>query len=82
MKLILISLSLLLLYGRNTSGCGVGTHTEINNRAMEFYNNSIFGPGVIKRILQEQQPSFQVIHKYSSIKTNLPKINVFMLFQI
>ena len=74
MKLILFSLSLLLLYGRNTSGCGVGTHTEINNRAMEFYNNSIFGPGVIKRILQEQQPSFQVIHKYLNIEIKYAQI--------
>ena len=68
MKLIVSALSLILLYGRNIKGCGVGTHTEINNRAMEFYNNSIFGTGVIKRILQEQQPSFQVIYRYSSIK--------------
>ena len=49
-----------LLIGSYTEACGVSTHTEINNRAMAFYNNSVFGPGVIKRILQEQQPAFQV----------------------
>lgn len=51
---------LILLLERNVKGCGVGTHTEINNRAMAFYNNSVFGPGVMQRILLEQQPSFQV----------------------
>ena len=60
MKFILVICCLLPWVGRKTEGCGVGTHTEINNRAMAFYNNSIFGPGVIKRILYEQQPAFQV----------------------
>ena len=61
MKLAFVIFSFITLFGRNAIGCGVGTHTEINNRAMAFYNNSILGPGVVKRILSEQQPSFQVL---------------------
>jgi hypothetical protein len=60
LTIVVSSLLILLLLGQESKCCGVGTHTEINNRAMAFYNNSIFGPGVIKRILQEQQPAFQV----------------------
>ena len=74
MKLILVFFSLFLWLGRETEGCGVGTHTEINNRAMAFYNNSIFGPGVIKRILHEQQPAFQVFLDTFVLQFNKVKI--------
>ena len=61
LKFAFVIFFFITLFGRNTKGCGVGTHTEINNQAMVFYNNSILGPGVVKRILFEQQPSFQVL---------------------
>ena len=40
-------------------GCGIATHTEINERALANYDNPAFGPGEIRRILLDHQGSFQ-----------------------
>ncbi len=59
MKIILFYLVLAFISGQVKS-CGISTHTEIIHRAFEFYDNPAFGPGEVRRIIQEQQGAFMV----------------------
>lgn len=54
------------LFIGNAAGCGISTHTEILQRAAQTYDNPIFGPGVVKRIIAEHQDAFQVHLNFSS----------------
>ena len=58
MKLLLtLSLALFVALG---DGAGVTVHTEVANRALEFFDSDALGPGQVRRILYQHQDAFQV----------------------